>query len=93
MRLELLSWTEVRLWKLINAIGDHDNIRTGLFLESGSHKSLSKGGSKMKLEYQWALAYHIFKGDEEFKDSIEEAKSEPAERWAWALKVKNHLQW
>ena len=88
----MLSWTEARLWKLVNAIGDNEDIKAGLFPESGGNKSLSKGGSKTKIEYQWALAYHVFQGDEEFKDIIEEAKDEPVDRRAWALKVKNRLQ-
>ena len=37
----LLSWTKARLWKLVNAIGDQEvgdqeDIRIGLFPESGS---------------------------------------------------------
>jgi hypothetical protein len=89
----MFSWTEPHLWKLVNAIGDHQDIKTGLFPESGSNKSLSKGGSKTKIEYQWALVYSVFKDDEEFRDIIEDAKGDPVDRQAWALKVKNHLQW
>ena len=32
----LLSWTKAQLWKLVNAIGDQEDIRIGLFPESGS---------------------------------------------------------
>lgn len=53
---------------------------------------MSKGGSKTKTEYQWALAYHVFKDDKEFKDIMEEAKDVPVDRRAWGLKVKNRLQ-
>ena len=86
------SWTLDLTWKLINGIADNEEIKNGLYPLSGGNTSLSKGESKTKANYHWALALSIFEDHPEYGTVIEDAKDVTGERRAWGLKVKNRIQ-
>lgn len=79
------------MWLLINGIGDNEDIKNGLYPLPGGNTSLSKGGSKPKAEYHWALAFHIFENDIEYGEMITAAAKVAKQRAVWGLKVKNKL--
>ena len=81
-------------WKLVNGIGDNEEIKQGLYPSSGGNASLSKGGSKTKADYHWALAEYIFESEPDYRQAIQDASKDNAagERWIWGLKVKNRVQ-
>ena len=79
------------MWLLINGISDNEDIKNGLYPVSGGNASLSKGGSKLKAEYHWALALHIFENDIEYKEMISTAAKVAKQRAVWGLQVKNKL--
>ena len=78
-------------WKLVNSIVDDPVIKEGLFPSPGGNQSVSKGGSRNKSDYHWALARHIFKDDEEYGPFFNRATSS-SEMKAWGQKIKNRLQ-
>ena len=63
----------------------------GLFPSPGGNQLVSKGGSRSKTDYHWALARHIFEDDEEYGLFFNRATSS-AEKKAWGRKIKNRLQ-
>ena len=82
-------WTKDLTWKLVNGILDDAEVKQGLFPTPGGNLSLSKGGSKNKSDYHWALANIIFEDDPVFGLKI---SAKDADRKFWQLKVKNKLQ-
>ena len=78
-------------WKLVNSIVDDKSIKEGLFPSPGGNQSVSKGGSRSKADYHWALARHIFEDDEEYGPFFNRATSS-ADKKAWGRKIKNRLQ-
>jgi hypothetical protein len=85
------SWTAALTWKLVNSIVDDKTIKEGLFPSPGGNQSVSKGGSRNKSDYHWALAQHIFEDDEEYGPVFMKATSS-SDKKAWGRKIKNRLQ-
>ena len=82
-------WTKDLTWKLVNGILDDAEVKQGLFLTPEGNLSLSKGGSKNKSDYHWALADIVFEDDPVFGLKI---SAKDADWKFWQLKVKNKLQ-
>jgi len=86
-----ISWTHDCMWLLVNEIDNNEDIKNGLYPVSGGNASLSKGGSKPKAKHHWALAFHIFGNDVEYKEMINAAIGVPKQRAVWGLCMKNKL--
>ncbi len=78
-------------WALISMLEDNPVIKQGLFPLPGGNTSVSQGGSKPKIEYQYELARALFEDHEIYKDVFAQVKTS-AEKGAWALKIKNRLK-
>ncbi|KAF8219769.1 hypothetical protein L208DRAFT_1546306, partial [Tricholoma matsutake] len=86
------SWKDEDLdFLLIGVIEEDEEIKQGLFPLPGANKSLAKGGSKPKMEYQWELARKIFEEHEKYKDVFALAKTS-SEKGVWGHKIKNQLK-
>ena len=93
LRTQLLcSWSIDLTWDLVNAIVENPAIKQGLFPSPGGNQSVSKGGSRSKIEYQCDLVKAVFEDHATYGPAFQCAM-ESSNTKIWGLKIKNRLQW